>query len=211
MRRCKNALAPCIISRLLQFERSLRESMVDPIRWRGTYLLEASIHDSDLLAGELGLSQKFLYRHRPGGLLPCPRALELEERLFRSRRVRGRCHDLWSCRRLNCRKPATSCPLPPSSFLLFFFYIRWPARTPRGHTIAGTFPVIVRLIMRFLYRSAAASRSTSSPRDLRVRQRRRRETPFRAGKLQNMHFPRDILAAPCKRTARRNACDAFSW
>lgn len=103
--------------------------MVDPIKWRETYLLEASIHDSDLLAGELGLSQKFLYRHRPGGLLPCPRALELEECLFRSRRVRRRCHDLWSCRHLNCRKPTTSCPLFPSSFLLFFFI----SGDPRGH------------------------------------------------------------------------------
>jgi len=117
-----------------------------PDRSRETYLLETSIHDSDLLARKLGLPQKFLYRHRPGSLLPRSRALEFEERFFRSRRVRRRCHDLRSCRRLNCRKPTTSCLLSPFQLPSILFM----SDGSRGHTIAGTFPVIVRLIVRFL-------------------------------------------------------------
>jgi len=74
--------------------RDLQENSMMPDRSRETYLLETSIHDSDLLAGKLGLPQKFLYRHRPGSLVPRSRALEFEERFFRSRRVRRRCHDL---------------------------------------------------------------------------------------------------------------------
>lgn len=83
-----------------------------------TYLLEAAIHDSDLLAGELGLSQKLLYRHRSGGLLPRSRVLKVEERLFRSRRVRRRRHDLWFCRRLKLSKACSrdkALPLLPFS------------------------------------------------------------------------------------------------
>lgn len=139
--------AVSLLGLLHRFERSRRESLVLD-RWRETYLLEASIHDSDLLTGELGLSQKFLYRHRPGGLLPRPRTLEIEKRLFRSRRVRRRCHDLWSCRRLNSRKSTTT-RLSPS--VLFI------SDDPRGHTIVGTFLVIMRLIVRLSIRRRRVS------------------------------------------------------
>lgn len=141
----KNAFAPCIISRLPIRETPREESMV-PDRSRGTYLLEASVHDSDLLARELCLSQKFLYRYRSGGLLPRPRALEVEERLFRSRRVRRRCHDLWSCRRLNCRKPTDKLSLPASPCS---FYVQWPARLHHRrhvlphHTSHRAFPLSI--------------------------------------------------------------------
>lgn len=60
-----------------------------------THLFEASIHNPDFLSRELGLSKEFLEGDRPGVLLPGPRTLEVEKRIFRSRRVRRRSHS-WS-------------------------------------------------------------------------------------------------------------------
>jgi len=76
----------------------------------------------------------------------------------------------------------------------------------RGHTIAGTFPIIVRLIVRFLYRSAAASRSTSSPRDL--------ASIDGGAKLLNGNckiFPtRDHIRCSVRTKIARDAFNAFS-
>lgn len=177
-------------------------------RSRGTYLLEASIHDSDLLAGEFGLSQKFLYRHRPGGLLPRPRALEVEERLFRSRRFRRRCHDLWSYRRLNSPKSTTR--LPPSPFQ--FPSVLFISDDPRGHTIASTFPVIVvRLAVRFLYRSAAARLARLRPDfDEFLASIEPEGAKFSFGVLQNIShvIPTVVISTVRMKCAMRDARDS---
>lgn len=122
-----------------------------------TYLLETAIHDSDLLAGELGLPQKLLYRHRPGGLLPRPRVLEFEERLFRSRRVRRRRHDLWFCRRLKLLKAAHGDEAVSPRFRFLSVYIRCTGGARLSHhrryhlhpASHRALPFIVSLPLRF--------------------------------------------------------------
>lgn len=151
--------------------RSLRQRIISD-KSKRTYLLEASIHNSNLLAGELGLSQKFFYRYWPGGLLSRPRAFEFEERFFRSRWVRRRCHDFWSSHCLNYRK--STAKLPPISFQLFFcsFYNRWPARSHHRRHVschrASFLSIRCRSLDFFLSRS-------------HVYRKRRCKTLFRAG------------------------------
>lgn len=99
-----------------------------------TYLLETSVHNSDLLAGKFSLPLKFFYRHRPCSLLSCSGALEVKECFFRSWRIRWRCHDF-----LFCPKTSLLSLLSVFSILL-------------NQTIVYTFRVIIHFIVHLLIR-----------------------------------------------------------